>query len=183
MAARRAPLGALLAAALFTLASPARADVSVAAARDRFMVQRNAVVGALGAWTAIDLAGGALLFADPPWLPRVAPTRPARRAFAAAIVSFAVVNAVFVASGIAGTGSLRASLVDQPAITRERLASGDFFAFNVGLDMLYLAAGALLATQPSSPTVRGFGLGVLVQGGALLGYDTTSSLVYRHGGR
>ncbi len=176
-------------ALLATLARPhaARADVrstqELSERRDRLMAQRNGVVAVLGAWSALNLAAGALLVADPSWIPRVAPTRPERRAFGVATLVFAAANAAFFAAGAARTSILRDSLTDVPSIARERRTTGDFFAVNAGLDMLYISGGALLYYQRAgSPILRGFGAGVLAQGGFLIGFDTTAML-YRHGDR
>ncbi len=177
---------AALAAALLSCPEVARAQApgspDFQAQRDHFMRQRNGVVGTLGAWSALSLVGGTLITLDPAWLPRVAPTRIERRAFGVATLSFAVVNSVFAIVGAANSSALRRSLGDPAALAHERHAGGSFFAVNAGLDMLYISAGALLFRN-TSPMWRGFGAGVMSQGGFLLGFDVSAALLYRHGGR
>lgn len=172
--------------ALLCTTAAAQADdappASFVEQRDRFMAQRNGVVGVLGAWSAVSVLGGALLTLDPPWMPQVAATRVERRAFGIATLSFALVNSVFAIVGASQTSSLRSSLTDIPSLVHERHVGGSFFAVNAGLDMLYISAGALLF-QSATPMLRGFGAGVLSQGGFLIGFDTSSALIYRHGGR
>jgi hypothetical protein len=175
----------LLTAALSLCPSASQAQVPTSdflQQRDRFMAQRNGVVGVLGAWTAVSLVGGTLITLDPPWLPPVAPTRLERRAFGIATLSFAIVNSVFALIGATQTSALRGSLTDFPSLMHERHTGGSFFAVNAGLDMLYISAGALLF-RSATPMLRGFGAGVLAQGGFLIGFDTSSALIYRHGGR
>ncbi|MEO7328160.1 MAG: hypothetical protein ABI193_06260, partial [Minicystis sp.] len=115
-------------------------------------------------------------------LPQVAPTRVERRAFGIATLSFALVNSIFGVVGLTQTAALRRSLGDLPALAHERHAGGSFFAVNAGLDMLYISAGALLF-RSTTPMLRGFGAGVLAQGGFLLGFDSSSEMIYRFGGR
>ncbi|MFO0755908.1 MAG: hypothetical protein U0359_05430 [Byssovorax sp.] len=179
---------ALLAAAMLLAPRPARADdpsssaQPFAAERDRFMLSRNTIVTTLGVWSAASLVGGALFTLDPPWMPKVAPSRAERRGFGVMTLSFAIVNSVFAVAGALGTSSLRRSLVDRPALDHERHAGGSFFAVNAGLDMLYITAGALMF-QRKTPWLRGFGMGALSQGGFLIGFDVSSAMTYRFGGR
>ena len=177
--------GATLALSAFLLSpSAARAEPrgpQLVQERDRFMDQRNGGVAVLAGWSAVSLVGGTLFLIDPPWLPEVAPTSTERRAFGIATLSFAAVNAAFVVSGLVNTTSLERSLVTLPDVVNERRSGATFFAVNAGLDMLYIAGGAMLA-QSETPVLRGLGAGVLTQGGFLIGFDVTSAMTYRFGG-
>lgn len=142
--------------------------------------RRAAGFGLLG-WGAASALGGGLLAA-------IEHDRKGRLAAGLVTASFGLVNALLAPSlmDLSGarlrsiTAERRGPLADLAAI-REReqtaqLSTAQTFAFNTGLDVVYISAGLLLYAlgEVQSPRVdwqRGAGLALAVQGVPLLAFD------------
>lgn len=119
----------------------------------------------LGAWALASVALGALLW--------VAAPGPGVRAFA---LQFLVWGAIDGAIALAGAAALRRARargeVDDPArAPAERRRLRRLLLVNAWLDVGYVVVGVALLALWRTPEGAGHGLGVLVQGGFLLGFD------------
>lgn len=91
-------------------------------------------------------------------------------------VQFLIWGAIDTAIAIGGRVDLRRARrrtgADAPevrAARRRRLTR--LLRINAGLDLLYVGAGVLVLLLVDGPTATGHGVGVIVQGGFLLGFD------------
>jgi hypothetical protein len=169
-----------VAASVLLAPSLARAD-DLATEQSRLFLQRDAALGTLGAWAGVNVIAGAIMIADPPWLEGLGPTRDYRRSFGVATLSFATVNAVLAAVG-AFTFFPKSAVGSTSALAQQRSTASTVFAVNAGLDVLYVGTGALLYAKATSPSLRGLGAGVMIQGSFLFGFDTSNAIVFRYAG-
>ena len=115
-------------------------------------------------WSALSVAtGAALLFAAPFW-----------RGVGVQALVWGAIDA-----GIAGFGllTLRRKLkrpdADHPdVLSRETRNLRRLLLINAGLDVLYIVAGVVVLYTFTTDFARGNGVGIIVQGGFLLLFDT-----------
>ena len=140
---------------------------NVESEREDFFVWQERVLDMLLAWGIGNTIAGAALAVRSPGI---------KRAIGVQAVAWGVVDsAVALYAGCiarrhatsARSGMFGARHIQQRARRFERL-----LAAQTAADIVYVTAGAIFAYRSRSPWVRGTAIGVLIQGGALLVYDT-----------
>jgi hypothetical protein len=123
----------------------------------------------LGGWAAGSmLTGGAML---------VASESTAVRWAGAQNLVWGAIDGAIALYALHENESLAASTKTAEEWRRERERVSRIFWINVGLDVLYVAAGTALVALGRSERAIGSGQGVLVQGAFLLVFDTVGGLV------
>lgn len=156
--------------------SPPAPDAATPSARPLDPWRASARIGReLGTWAVASVVLGGLLlaFAD----------GAAARAFG---LQFLVWGAIDGAIAIAGAISLRraharGAVADPQRAAPERRRLRRLLWINAGLDVAYVAAAILVLALWRTPEGLGHGLGVLVQGGFLLGFDVVHARRLRDG--
>ena len=135
--------------------------------REDFFVWQERVLDLLLAWGIGNVAAGSILAMRSSGI---------KRAIGVQAVAWGLVDsAVAIYAGCiarrhatsARSGMFGARHIQQQARRFEHL-----IAVQTAADIVYIAAGALVASRSRSAWVRGTAIGVLIQGGALLLYDT-----------
>ncbi len=126
-------------------------------------------------WSALSVAGGLLLLAlgDAFW-----------RGFGVQAVAWGVIDAAIAYFGQrSATRQRAASRGDRQAVGRVAANLRRLLWLNTGLDVLYVAGGALLADTlgRTDPFAAGNGWGVVLQGSFLLIFDLLHALAVPHG--
>jgi hypothetical protein len=150
-------------------------------ARDAYLFDRIGLMTALTAWAAINVVGGAVIFAA---AQRNVSSDPARRefqrAFGAMALAYGLVNGALAIATLATLSKTKQELSSVANVMEQRRQSGNVFAVNVGLDMLSVGVGAVIRAASTSPTAQGSGASVVAQGIFLVGFDALGTVVYRY---
>lgn len=168
------PLLCLLPALLLSIGAPAQAPLNPTPTA--FNTERTALdhraMNVLATWALANVAAGTALT-----LAGEGQSKP----FGQMTLGWGAVNLGIVAALKLGKG--RAVPTDRAGTVRTQLATENIYLFNAGLDVAYLASGFWMLehaktrnTQADYQQDKGFGKGLLVQGGFLLLFD---GLMYR----
>ena len=115
-------------------------------------------------WSTLSIVGGAvLLFAVPFW-----------RGVGVQGLVWGVIDAAIAGFGLAQLRRKRGRPDANTLETRTREAQSlrRTLLINAGLDVLYVVGGVIVLTNLASEFARGNGVGIIVQGGFLLVFDT-----------
>ena len=152
---------------LGSIARTARADETE---KDRFLADQRGAMTVLGGWSLGSMAAGVPMS-----------TSDSARIRYAGIqnVAWGAIDGGLALVGI--VGAYRASTAVRPDAywQAERASLKRIFLINVGLDVLYIAAGTSLALFAKTDELRGTGAGNLTQGTFLLGLDGAAAFVMR----
>jgi hypothetical protein len=146
----------------------AQADEAGDAARDAYIRDQRNHMTVLGAYALGSVAAG---------IPMLTASRPEIRAAGLQNLAWGAVDGVIALVALVATNNQRGEQSTAAHWAEERDTSRRIFAINAGLDVLYVATGALLLALGKTEALRGTGAGVLVQGGFLLAFDTAGVFV------
>lgn len=146
----------------------AQADEAGDAARDAFIRDQRNHMTVLGAYALGSVAAG---------VPMLTSDRSEIRAAGLQNLAWGAVDGVIALVALGATNNLKDERNTAAHWADERSTSRRIFAINAGLDVLYVATGALLLALGKTEWLRGTGAGVLVQGGFLLAFDTAGAFV------
>lgn len=130
----------------------------------------NNIIRRLLIWSAISVATGIFLFFS---------RAPFWHAFGIQAAAWGLVDAAIVAFGWLNTRRIPAEARESSQVKiKEARKLSRILWINSGLDLLYIAAGAILVVFPGSgdAALRGHGWGIIVQGGFLLLFDVLHAL-------
>lgn len=161
-------LGLALAASVVPTAARADEDLAGNAARDTYLRDQRNHMTVLGAFALGSVAAG---------IPMLTSNRAEIRAAGVQNLAWGAIDGVIALVATIGTNNLRGEQGSAAHWADERDTSRRIFAVNAGLDVLYVATGALLLALGKTETLRGTGAGILVQGGFLLAFDTAGVFV------
>jgi hypothetical protein len=166
----RAALGS--AAVVLSLASMpgvARAeDAPANDARDAFVRDQRNQMTVLGAFALGSIAAG---------VPMITSSQPEIRAAGVQNLAWGAIDGAIALVALSATNNLATEQGSAAHWADERATSRRIFAINAGLDVLYVATGALLLALGKTDVLRGTGGAVLAQGGFLLAFDTAGIFV------
>jgi hypothetical protein len=157
-----------LALALSLTPRAAEADEAGDAARDAFIRDQRNHMTVLGAYALGSVAAG---------IPMMTSARAEVRAAGLQNLAWGAVDGVIALVALVATNNLKGQQNSAAYWADERGTSRRIFAINAGLDVLYVATGALLLALGKTEALRGTGAAVLVQGGFLLSFDTAGVFV------
>ena len=115
-------------------------------------------------WSTLSIVGGAvLLFAVPFW-----------RGVGVQGLVWGVIDAAIAGFGLAQLRRKRArpDANTPETLVRETRSLRRTLLINAGLDVLYVVGGVIVLTNLANEFARGNGVGIIVQGGFLLVFDT-----------
>jgi hypothetical protein len=158
----------VLVLALALAPGAAHGDEAGDTARDAYLRDQRNHMTVLGAYALGSVAAG---------IPMMTSDRPEIRAAGLQNVAWGAVDGAIALIALVATNNLKGEQNTAAHWADERVTSRRVFAINAGLDVLYIATGALLLALGKTEALRGTGAGVLVQGGFLLAFDTAGVFV------
>lgn len=150
----------------------ARADddpaLAATQARDSFVRDQRNLMTVLGAFSLGSIATG---------IPMMTSSRGEIRAAGLQNVAWGAVDGAIALIALAHVSGQSTAQESAAHWADERSTLRTVFAINVGLDVLYLTAGALLLALGKTDALRGTGGAVLAQGGFLFAFDAAGFFV------
>lgn len=137
--------------------------------------ERNAML-MLGGWAVTNIAVGTIVAST---------TKDEEtRAFYQMNAGWNVVNLVLAGAGYYGSRQKMPANITAWSLNQKNQNIQHSFLFNAGLDITYITAGAFMAGSPETPALskaqlRGFGNGLMLQGGVLFAFDLAQYFVFK----
>jgi hypothetical protein len=138
-------------------------DSAALAARYSYIDQQTRAMQILASWAVASVATGTALWATG--------GDDYTRAVGVQNVAWGAIDGII--AGIGYRGVQKERLLDKPATywQAEEKKMRKIFFINMGLDVLYVTAGALMVGLGKNDSVRGAGAGVMLQGSFLFTFD------------
>jgi hypothetical protein len=152
---------------------PTPASISAIGARNDFLGKSRALNGVLAGWAAASIATGAVMttVSDDPFVQHQGIQHMVWGGVDAILAGIAAI----VVSQWSNQRESEGTWIDR------RNTNETVFWVNAGLDVAYVATGAILWGAFDDPKLRGAGSGIVLQGSFLLGFDTVAGIVMHYG--